>query len=204
MAKSTGRRFGGFPIRVMTHLATGPLHSLGTALVVLGLYAAPGCSVWASTAFRLTSSAFSEGQAIPVQYTCDGQGMVPPLAWTAPPAGTRSLALIVTDPDAPDPRHPRMTWVHWIVFDLPPSSGTLKGSDGRLSGGRGGLNSWKRLGYGGPCPPIGRHHYFFRLYALDTRLSFGTAPTRKVLLAAMRGHVLATAVLMGTYQRMSH
>lgn len=170
--------------------------------VVLGFVLACGVAWAASPFFRLASGAFVEGGSIPVRFTCDGAGLAPPLSWAAPPAGTRSLALIVTDPDAPDPKAPRMTWVHWVLYDLPPTAGRLaEGAKAPPRGARGGLSSWNRTGYGGPCPPIGRHRYFFRLYALDTRPDFASPPDRAALLAAMRGHVLAEATLMGTYRR---
>lgn len=167
-----------------------------TAVLCLGgglAIAAPG--------MRLSSAAFAADAPIPQRYTCDGPGVSPPLAWTRPPAGTRSLALVVTDPDAPDPKAPRMTWVHWVIYDLPPRAGALPTGAATPPEARDGLNSWKRAGYGGPCPPIGRHRYFFRLYALDTVLQFPAPPDRARLLAAMHGHVVAEATLMGTYRR---
>lgn len=184
--------------------ANEALRTLGVMLIAILLYGASCVPLSAATVFRISSPAFSEDKAIPARYTCEGLGLVPPLTWTAPPAGTRSLALVMTDPDAPDPKSPRMTWVHWIAFDLPPSAGAFEPDGTFPLGGREGINSWKHLGYGGPCPPIGRHRYFFRLYALDTKLAFVNPPDRKKLLAAMRGHVLAKTVLMGTYQRRSH
>jgi Raf kinase inhibitor-like YbhB/YbcL family protein len=150
---------------------------------------------------RLSSSAFADGGAIPARYTCEGRDVSPPLAWSGVPVGTRSLALIVDDPDAPDPRAPKMTWVHWVVFDLPPTArGLPEAVDAStLPGGmREGVNDWKRSGYGGPCPPVGRHRYFHKLYALDTTLEL-ERPTKAQLETAMRGHVLATAQLIGTY-----
>ncbi|MCX8051969.1 MAG: YbhB/YbcL family Raf kinase inhibitor-like protein [Chlorobi bacterium] len=154
-------------------------------------------------AMELTSPAFAHGGAIPRTYTCDGRNVSPPLQWRNVPASARSLVLIVDDPDAPDPRAPRMTWVHWVLFDIPPTATGLPeavASDALPPGTREGLNDWKRTGYGGPCPPIGRHRYFFKLYALDTVLEL-ERPTKAQVEAAMRGHVLAEAVLMGTYQR---
>lgn len=151
----------------------------------------------------LTSPSFSHGKEIPSQYTCEGADLSPPLFWKGVPAGTRSLALIVEDPDAPDPAAPKMTWIHWVLYDLPPTSPGLpelpKGKSPEF--GRAGENSWKRTDHGGPCPPIGRHRYFFKLYALDTELGDLHMPTRDRLLAAMEGHVLAKAELMGTYQK---
>jgi hypothetical protein len=152
----------------------------------------------------ITSSAFDAGGAIPREHTCDGADLSPPLAWTGVPAAARSLVLIVDDPDAPDPAAPRTTWVHWVLYNLPPATpGLEKGaSAGRLpSGALQGLNDWKRAGYGGPCPPIGRHRYFHKLYALDTVLHDLGAPTKARVERAMQGHVLAHAELVGTYQR---
>ena len=151
---------------------------------------------------KLTSSAFAHQGAIPGKYTCDGQDLSPPLAWADLPAGTRSLALIVDDPDAPDPAAPKMTWVHWVLYNVPPeASGLPEGAKSLPAGAGEGLNDWKRTGYGGPCPPIGRHRYFHKLYALDTVLPDLGKPTKSKLEAAMKGHVLAQADLVGTYQK---
>ncbi|MCP5124876.1 MAG: YbhB/YbcL family Raf kinase inhibitor-like protein [Gammaproteobacteria bacterium] len=154
--------------------------------------------------FTLQSPAFAEGQPIPVQYTCQGQDISPPLTWTGVPDNTRSLVLIVDDPDAPDPQAPRMTWVHWVLYNIPPEApGLAEGiATAHLPPGtEEGLNDWRRTGYGGPCPPIGRHRYFHKLYALDTRLAGLTKPTKAQVEAAMQGHLLAQAVLIGTYQK---
>ena len=158
----------------------------------------------ASMAFSLTSSSFVHGGEIPSRYTCEGDDISPPLAWSGAPAGTRSLALIVDDPDAPDPKAPKMVWVHWVLYNIPPSASGLPeavATDALPAGTREGTNDWKRTGYGGPCPPIGRHRYFHKLYALDTELSGLSSPTKAELEAAMEGHVLAKAELMGTYQK---
>jgi Raf kinase inhibitor-like YbhB/YbcL family protein len=151
--------------------------------------------------FTLTSPAFAHGGEIPTRHTCEGEDISPPLAWSAPPVGTRSLALIVDDPDAPDPKAPRMTWVHWILYNLLPGVGLLReGADSSTlpAGAREGLNDWQRPGYGGPCPPIGRHRYFHKLYALDAVLPDLGRPTKAQLDAAVKGHVLASAELVGT------
>ncbi len=153
---------------------------------------------------KLVSAAFTEGGAIPQKYTCEGEDISPPLAWSGAPRGTKSLALIVDDPDAPDPRAPKMTWVHWVLYNLPPSStGLAEGAkaDALPPGSRSGLNDWKREGYGGPCPPIGRHRYVHKLYALDTVLSGLDRPTKAALEAAMSNHILAHATLIGTYEK---
>jgi Raf kinase inhibitor-like YbhB/YbcL family protein len=152
----------------------------------------------------LTSSAFAPSATIPKVYTCDGKDLSPPLAWTEVPEGTTSLVLIVDDPDAPDPAAPRMTWVHWVLYNLPADlQGLPEGlPESRLpEGACQGINDWKRTGYGGPCPPIGRHRYFYKLYALDCRLQDLGRVTKSQLLQAMDGHILDQAELMGTYQR---
>lgn len=152
----------------------------------------------------LTSPGFTHEQAIPSAYTCDGDNTSPPLEWSGVPEGTRSLVLIVDDPDAPDPKAPKRTWVHWVLYNIPTAtSGLLKGiqpshlPDGTLEG----MNDSNRTGYGGPCPPIGRHRYVFKLYALDTKFGELSPPTKDVLLKAMEGHVLDKAELVGTYQK---
>lgn len=155
-------------------------------------------------ALSLSSTAFSPGGEIPRIHTCEGQDTAPPLSWTGVPPGTRSLALIVDDPDAPDPRAPQRVWVHWVLFDLPPDTTGFPAAvaAGSLpAGAREGVNDWRRTGYGGPCPPVGRHRYFFKLYALDTALTALATPTKAQLEAAMKGHVLAETELMGTYQK---
>ena len=155
-------------------------------------------------AFTIKSSAFTNNGEIPSQYTCEGSDISPPLAWEDLPEGTRSLALIVDDPDAPDPAAPKMTWVHWVLYNLPPDSSGLKeatqSADLPADTGEG-LNDWKRTGYGGPCPPIGRHRYFFKLYALDTVLQDLASPTKSEVESAITEHVLARAVLVGTYKK---
>jgi len=153
---------------------------------------------------HLSSSAFAHQGAIPSKYTCEGDDLSPPLAWSGAPAGTKSFVLIVDDPDAPDPGAPRMTWVHWVLYNIPAATTELTEAvpTTRLPAGtREGLNDWKRTGYGGPCPPIGRHRYFHKLYALDTVLpDLGRAGKAEVE-HAMQGHVLAHAELIGTYAK---
>ena|SRR5687767_8386093 len=151
---------------------------------------------------ELTSTAFADGAEIPARYTCEGEDTAPPLRWSGLPDGTRSLALIVDDPDAPDPAHPKRTWVHWVLCDIPPGvAGLPEGGEPLPEGTRNGLNDWDREGYGGPCPPIGRHRYFFKLYALDSLMPAQQTPKKAALEKAMQGHVLAQAQLMGTYQK---
>lgn len=150
----------------------------------------------------LRSPAFEPGASMPACHTCEGEDVSPPLAWSDVPAAARSLVLVVEDPDAPDPRDPRMTWVHWLLYNLPPGAGRLEQDVRSLPPGtREGLNDWKRVGYGGPCPPIGRHRYFHRLYALDVVLPDLHHPTRARLDMAMQGHVIAQAELLATYQK---
>ncbi len=155
-------------------------------------------------ALILTSTAFADHGEIPKQYTCEGADISPPLKWSGAPPGTRSFALIVDDPDAPDPRAPKMTWVHWVIENIPADAQALPegaAARGLPTGAVQGLNDWKRTGYGGPCPPIGRHRYFHKLYALDTVLTGLDRPTKAELLNAMQGHVIAETQLVGTYQK---
>jgi hypothetical protein len=149
----------------------------------------------------LTSKAFGEGGAIPRQYTCEGAETAPPLEWSGLPAGTKSLALILDDPDAPDPKAPERTWVHWIVYDIPPSTAGLHEGGALPAGAREGRNDWGRPRYNGPCPPTGRHRYVHKLYALDTLLGDLGQPTKAQLESAMKGHVLAEGRLTGTYEK---
>jgi Raf kinase inhibitor-like YbhB/YbcL family protein len=149
---------------------------------------------------QLTSTAFRDGDEIPAKYTCEGADVSPPLAWRDVPAQAKSLALVVDDPDAPDPAAPTRTWVHWVVVDLPPDPGGLKENVAHLAHGRVGVNDWNRTAWGGPCPPIGRHRYVFKLYALDRVLELGR-PSKHELERAMAGHVLAEATLVGTYRK---
>ena len=156
-------------------------------------------------ALVLNSDAFVDGDPIPNRFTCDGEDISPPLSWNNLPIGTESLVLIVDDPDAPDPAAPRMVWDHWVLYNLPATcSGLPEGvaSDNLPEGTGEGINSWGRIGYGGPCPPIGRHRYFHRLYALDIRLppELGN-PGKDDLLLAMDEHILAHAELVGTYEK---
>jgi Raf kinase inhibitor-like YbhB/YbcL family protein len=152
----------------------------------------------------ITSPSFEHQREIPTKYTCEGQDVSPALAWSGIPGEAKSLALIVDDPDAPDPKAPKMTWVHWVLYGLPVTAEGLPESvsdDDLPAGTRQGRNDWKRTGYGGPCPPIGRHRYFFKLYALDTVLPDLGAPTKGALEKAMEGHVVGRAELIGTYQK---
>lgn len=153
---------------------------------------------------RLTSPAFAQGEAIPKQHTCDAKNLSPELRIADAPQGTKTLALVMDDPDAP-----RMVWDHWLLFNIPPDVGVLpegvgpedKFGDGPLQGAAHGLNSFGRLGYGGPCPPGGTHRYYFKLYALDTRLNLKAGVVKADLSRAMNGHILAECFLMGTCAR---
>jgi hypothetical protein len=152
----------------------------------------------------LTSTVIFQGGMIPQRYTCDGSDISPPLAWSGLPAGTKSLVLIVEDPDAPDPAAPRMNWSHWVLYNLPPMAGELpEGVPSQVlpNGTLQGVNDWLRTGYGGPCPPVGRHRYFYKLYALDTVLPDLGRPTKATVEKAMQRHILGHAELMGQYQR---
>ena len=150
------------------------------------------------------SPAFKNNGAIPVQFTCVGSDISPALHWSNVPSTAKSLALIVDDPDAPDPTAPKMTWVHWVLFNLHPDCQGLGEAilPGALPEGTvQGLNDWNRTGYGGPCPPIGRHRYFFKLYALDTALKDLKKATKAQLETAMQGHIIESAQLMGTFEK---
>src|SRR5512135_342817 len=181
--------------------STRTLIGVGIALALAGgvAYAAER-----NTAMELTSSAFAPNTDIPSLYTCEGRDQSPPLAWSGVPAGTKSLALIVDDPDAPDPAAPRRTWVYWVLYNLPPDAAGL--AAGVLpanlpAGTREGLNDWQRTGYGGPCPPIGRHRYVHKLVALDVVLGDLGRPAKAAVEKAMAGHVIEKAELVGTYQK---
>lgn len=155
-------------------------------------------------ALSITSPAFKNNGPIAKIYTCEGKDISPPLVFSGAPEGTKSLALIVDDPDAPDPAAPKLTWVHWVLYDMPADTPGLAEAVPYADlpkGAREGINDWKRTGYGGPCPPIGRHRYFHKLYALDVKLGDLGKPSKAELLKAMEGHVLAEAAVMGSYQK---
>jgi Raf kinase inhibitor-like YbhB/YbcL family protein len=159
-----------------------------------------------TVSLEVTSTAFKQAGEIPARYTCEGDDTSPPLAWSGAPAGTKSFALIVDDPDAPDPAKPQRVYVHWVVYGLPATTTGLPESaskKGMPSGASQGKNDWGKQEYGGPCPPIGRHRYFFKLYALDTQPTFVSPPTKPDLLAAIKDHILAQGELMGTYQKVA-
>jgi len=152
----------------------------------------------------IQSKSFRHNEMIPARYTCDGQDISPPLQWSGIPTEAKSLVLIVDDPDAPDPAAPKMTWVHWVLYNIPVDTPGLEENISSASlpeGTKEGINDWGRKGYGGPCPPIGRHRYFFKIYALDTVLADLQQPTKKQVEEAIAGHILAKAELVGMYQR---
>ena len=155
-------------------------------------------------AFSLRSASFEHEGPIPAKHTCQGDDTAPALTWSGAPAGTKSFALIVDDPDAPDPRAPKTTWVHWVLFNLPPTANALPDAATAADlppGAQEGTNDFGTTGFRGPCPPIGRHRYFFKLYALDSELPDLDRPTKRDLERAMKGHVLAETELVGTYAK---
>lgn len=152
----------------------------------------------------IASDAFRHNGDIPVHHTCDGKNISPALFWSGVPAGTRSLALIVDDPDAPDPLAPQATWVHWVLYNIPPEVNALPENvavSGLPNGTLQGINDWKRSAYGGPCPPVGRHRYYHKLFALDVMLPDLALPSKAALEKAMHGHIIAQTSLVGLYQR---
>lgn len=186
--------------------AAWPVAGDGTVEVRLGepLCRHAPCLVSGMT-FHLTSPSFDHEEAIPTRHTCEGEDVSPALVWSSPPPGTKSFALIVDDPDAPDPRAPRRIWVHWVIYDLPADTRSLAEGTKRgtlPSGALEGENDWGQRGWRGPCPPIGRHRYFFKLYALDRTLEeLGGGATKSELEEAMSGHVLGTTTMIGTYAK---
>jgi Raf kinase inhibitor-like YbhB/YbcL family protein len=161
-----------------------------------------GSGAKAMQTLTLTSTAFTHQGAMPAKHTCEGPNLSPPLTLGSVPSGTKSLALVVEDPDAPDPAAPKTTWSHWVLYDLPPDTRALpEGAGNGKSPGRAGKNDWGSTGYRGPCPPVGRHRYFFKVFALDTELGELGEPTRAGVLKATAGHVLAQGELVGTYQK---
>ena len=184
-------------------LGVGPRRVAGLGVVLVTIVLALSQAGAKESSMQISSSSFTAQGSIPSKYTCEGSDTSPPLAWSGAPSSAKSLALIVDDPDAPDPAAPKMTWVHWVLYNLPTQTTALAegASKSTPAGARDGLNDWKRPGYGGPCPPIGRHRYFFKLYALDVVLPDLGKPSKAALLKAMEGHVVASAELVGTYQK---
>lgn len=152
-------------------------------------------------AMTLESSAFKHEGDIPEIHTGEGKDLSPPLQWANAPKGTKGFVLIVDDPDAPDPKAPKMTWVHWVLYNIPGAFTRLPAGAHPLPiGTAAGTNDWNHASYGGPMPPIGKHRYFFKLYALDTLLDFISTPTKPEVEAAMEGHILEQATLIGLYK----
>ncbi len=178
----------------MPTIRTGYLLPVLFAVFLTGA-ARQGKGVRTMKRLTVTSSAFSDGNAMPSRYSCDGDDINPPLSFAGVPAEAESLALVVDDPDAPVG-----TWVHWVLWNIPPHTREI-GENSVPAGVRQGLNDWKRNDYGGPCPPSGSHRYVFKLYALDSRLDLPAATTKKALEKAMEGHILATGELIGRYRR---
>lgn len=185
-----------------------------TCLLVAGAVLVFACGVYGASApvvkgktaggktmtIKIVSKAFAEGGMIPKEYTCDGPNVSPPLSWTGAPKDTKSLALICDDPDAPS-----RTWVHWVIYNVPPDTAGFPEqvpADSTLpNGARNGISDFGKFGYGGPCPPSGTHRYFFKLYALDAVLNLSGRVTKKDLLAAMEKHIVGEGQLMGKYKR---
>lgn len=167
-------------------------------ILALGIFTAAGAIAKEGRKMadlKIASPAFAHNGSIPAKYTCDGGDAIPPVIMENVPAGARSLALIVDDPDAP-----AGTWVHWVVWNIPAATGEIR-ENSVPAGASQGKNDWGRNSYGGPCPPSGTHRYFFKLYALDATLNLGADTTKKGLERAMEGHVIARAELIGVYKR---
>jgi Raf kinase inhibitor-like YbhB/YbcL family protein len=186
-------------------LLRNPITKLVVLLVVFGIWLpgelATSAQAGGNMALQISSSAFSEGQMIPKKFTCGGEDVSPELIWKAAPTATQSFALIVDDPDAPVG-----TWVHWVLYDLPANVKSLpegvEKQEQVSSGALQGRNDFRKIGYGGPCPPPGKpHRYYFKLYALDTKLGLKAGASKKDVEHAMQGHILAQAQLMGRYGR---
>lgn len=150
-------------------------------------------------ALTISSPDFEHNQTIPKQFTCEGTDAIPTLIWENIPANTKSLALIMDDPDAPNGM-----WVHWVLFNIPPTIKHLSNNNSTPPGAVNGTNSWGKTGYGGPCPPSGQHRYFFKIYALDSMLTLTSKATKKDLEAAMHAHIIGTAELVGLYKKQNN
>jgi len=191
---------GVFFVKALLMLTIFIIAPVGSGISFAGEAAEGG----AAMGFSLLSDAFKHEGTIPVRHTCDGENTSPPLKWTGLPEGTKSLVLIVDDPDAPDPKAPKMTWVHWVLYNIPADAQGLAGAVKRANlpaGTMEGFNDWRKRGFGGPCPPVGRHRYFHKLYALDSALPDLGNPGKADVEKAMKGKILGEAVLIGTYTR---
>ncbi len=181
-----------------------PGESIAATLDPIHQTLAPLPSGGAVLSMKLQSTSFKHESDIPQRHTCEGTDAAPALAWSGAPPTTKSFALVVDDPDAPDPRAPKTVWVHWVLYGMPPVTlGTPEGATKATlpPGTREGKNDWKQTGWRGPCPPIGRHRYFFKLYALDTMLPDLGTPTKAELEKAMDGHIVGQATLVGYYKK---
>lgn len=178
------------------------IHIMATAFLLVLSHLSPSMAEEMDT-MQITSPVFDHQGMIPAKYTCDGADISPPLAWHDVPQNAKSLALIVDDPDAPDPAAPRMTWVHWVLYDIPPIlTGLEEGVADHLPAGiHQATNDFRRTRYGGPCPPVGKHRYFFKLYALDKTFGTQSHANKADLEKAMQGHILMKAELVGLYQK---
>jgi Raf kinase inhibitor-like YbhB/YbcL family protein len=206
LAALTMAALAALPAPAAPAATTVPTAAVVAAVAVAVAAPAAGATRGRAMSMTLTSAAFTHQGEMPARYSCEvkGREVSPPLSWSGVPAAAKSLALIVDDPDAPDPKAPQRTWVHWVLYDLPvTATGLPEGvAPGDLPPGtREGKNDWNRTGYGAPCPPIGRHRYFFKLYALDTVLPDLGHPEKRRLEQSMDGHVLAHAELIGTYEK---
>jgi Raf kinase inhibitor-like YbhB/YbcL family protein len=171
------------------------------ALILSFLFSVPAVGADMAT-FAVTSTSYKDGTEIPQKFTCQGGDANPQLAWSGLPANTKSIAIIVDDPDAPDPAKPERTWVHWVVYDIAPTTTSIPESHGEAPPySRVGKNDFGKTTWGGPCPPTGKHRYFHKVYALDTMLGDLKEPTKAQLEAAMKGHILGQAQLVATYQK---
>jgi hypothetical protein len=188
--------------RVLGAITVGCVCASGAAACNAETHNAGASNAPGAGDIHVGSGAFSEGESIPSRFTCEGKDISPELGWKGVPGKAKTLALIVQDPDAPDPAAPKRIWTHWVVYDVPASTQEFaEGVTELPAGSKEGDNDWQAPGYRGPCPPIGRHRYFFDVYALDGTLGDLHEPSRQALLDAMQGHIVATGALMGTYQK---
>lgn len=187
----------------MTRLQKPELrHQLLAIMLLASTWEGFAANNQAGTTMKLESSSFTANSLMPAKLTCEGEDASPHLHWSGIPNGAKSLVLTIVDPDAPDPKAPRMTWVHWILYNLPPATGELpEGLQMAPKGSENGRNDWGTEGYRGPCPPVGNHRYIHQLYALDTLLPNLASPKLKDLEQAMQGHILAKAELTGLYEK---
>lgn len=163
---------------------------------IIALPVLMNCSAVKKAEILVSSSAFKNGEFIPAKYTCDGENISPQLSWTRGPVGTKTYVLICDDPDAPS-----KVWVHWLIYNIPATMSELAESAGEVQGLKYGITDFKRMGYGGPCPPGGTHHYHFKIYALDCELPLPDGASKAEIETAMEAHILAFGELVGLYAR---